>query len=141
MHVAGTANAWQQMPAGLGEPGDVIMNRLEILSVSTDFSAILGDSITDGMKRVMGAGGTEAILFHLDLAGFDDAGKFHEKLSEIFGSGTEALERVILKELHQKARVPPASTSDVDFVNQVELARKGFEATIGREGRQIGNPT
>jgi hypothetical protein len=108
---------------------------LEILSTGTDFSAVLRNSIDEGMKRVLGAGGTQAILYHLNLPSFDNPRKFHEKLSAIFGDGTASLERVILQHLHQTMGVRPASAKDDDFVNQVELARRKFDATMRRDRR------
>jgi hypothetical protein len=103
--------------------------QVQKVSLETDFDAILRDSISEGMKRVLGAGGTQAILYHLNLPSLDNPKKFHEKLSAIFGVGTPSLERVILQQLHQTMGVQPSSAKDDDFVNQVELARRRFDAT------------
>ena len=117
---------------------------LQSLSVATvpekalsteEFAMVLSDSISRGMIKVLGAGGTQAILYHLDLPSFDNPKKFHEKLTSIFGVGTASLERVILQQLHEAMGVRPASSKDDDFVNQVELAERKFE-TAARLNRR-----
>jgi hypothetical protein len=107
---------------------------LEVLSAGTRFSAVLRDSISAGMSRVIGVEGTQAMLYYIDLPGLDIPEKFHERLKEIFGSGTGALERFILEELYQMTGVSPASVNEGDFVNQVELAKQMFDETT-RKGR------
>jgi len=92
------------------------------------FHEVLRDSISDGMRRVLGAEGTQATLHHLDLPSFDDPRKFHERLSEIFGLGTASLERVIIQQLHRATGVSSALAGDGDFVEQVELAKRSFHA-------------
>ncbi len=96
------------------------------------FYAVLRDSILDGMNVVLGAEGTRATLFHLDLPSFYDPKEFHERLTEIFGFGTASLERVIIQQLHQAMGVSPAFAKDDDFVSQVELAKRRFDETEGR---------
>jgi len=103
------------------------------------FHAVLRESIWDGMVRVLGVEGTQAILYHLDLPSLDDPKKFHERLTEIFGFGTASLEAVILQRLHEKTGVTPAMKKDGDFVTQVELARRSFsDANVSRDGRREG---
>jgi len=110
---------------------------LEVLSEDTRFSAMLRDSISEGMSRVIGVGGTQAMLYYLDLPSFDSPEKFHEKLTEIFGSGTAALERAILQQLYQMVDVGSSPTNEDDgFVNQVELAKQRFDETARRDGRR-----
>jgi len=111
---------------------------LEGPSADARFYAVLRDSISEGMKRVLGAEGTRATLYHLDLPSFDNPKEFHQRLKEIFGFGTASLERVILQQLHQSMGVIPALVKDDDFVNQVELAKRRFDQTEGREGRRRG---
>jgi len=106
---------------------------LEILSKEMGFAAILRDSISEGMTKVLGAGGTQAILYHLDLHEVDDPKKIHDKLFAILGPGTVALERVIVQSLHQSLALCPASGTDGDFAKQVELARQSFDAVGGSD--------
>jgi hypothetical protein len=108
---------------------------LEVLSAGTRFAAVLRDSISAGMSRVIGVEGTQSMLYYIDLPGSDNPEKFHERLKEIFGSGTAALERVILQELYQMTGVSHASVNEGDFVNKVELARRMFEEAAARKGR------
>jgi len=112
--------------------GVVKAPELDAPSADARFCAVLRDSISDGMNRVLGAEGTRAILYHLDLPSFDDPKRFHERLTEIFGFGTASLERVILQQLHQSMGVVPAFVKNDDFVNQVELAKRRFDETEGR---------
>jgi len=109
---------------------------LEVLSADSRFSVVLRDSISEGMSRVIGVGGTQAMLYYLGLPSLDNPEKFHEKLTEIFGSGTAALERAILQQLHQAVGVSSTPMNDHDFVNQVELARRSFDETAIRKGRR-----
>jgi len=109
---------------------------LEALSADKSFSGVLRDSISEGMNSVLGVGGTQAMLYHLDMPSFDDPRKFHEKLTEIFGFGTAPLERVILQKLHETMGVSPASMKDGDFVDQVELAKRRFDETARLERRR-----
>ena len=109
---------------------------LEGPSADASFYAVLRDSISRGMNKVLGAEGTRAILYHLNLPSFDNPRRFHERLTEIFGFGTPSLERVIIQQLHQSMGVIPAPAENDDFVNQVELARRRFDETQGREGRR-----
>ncbi len=99
------------------------------------FYGVLRDSIADGMNMVLGAEGTQAILYHLDLPGFDDPRRFHERLTEIFGFGTASLERVIIQQLHRATGVSSALARGGDFLEQVELAKRSFHA---KEGRRLG---
>ncbi|MDA4116589.1 MAG: DUF3227 domain-containing protein [Thaumarchaeota archaeon] len=99
------------------------------------FHQVLRDSIADGMNRILGAEGTQAILYHLDLPSFDDPKKFHDRLTEIFGFGTASLERVIIQQLHRATGVSSALARDGDFVGQVALAQQSFHA---KEGRRMG---
>lgn len=104
---------------------------MEARSVSvpakTEFDKVFSDSISQGMVLVLGAGGAQAIRYHMNLPSFENPKKFHEKLSAIFGVGTPSLERVILQQLFQSMGVRPAAQRDDDFVNQVEGARRHFE--------------
>jgi hypothetical protein len=107
---------------------------LEVLSADTRFSAVLRDSMSEGTSGV--GVGTQAIPYCLDLPSFDNPEKFHEKLTEIFGSGTAALERTILQQLQQAVCVSSAPTNDNHFVNQVELAKRKFDETARRDSRR-----
>jgi hypothetical protein len=108
---------------------------LDVLSADKHFSALLRDSISEGMSRVIGVDGTQAMLYYIGLPSLDDPEKFHGKLAEIFGSGTAALERAILQQLHQAVGVSSTPMNDHDFVNQVELAKQSFGETAIRKGR------
>jgi hypothetical protein len=108
---------------------------LDVVSADTRFSAVLRDSISEGMSMVIGVDGTQAMLYYLGLPSLDNPEEFHEKLTGIFGSGTAALERAILQRLHQAVGVSSTPMNDHDFVNQVELARRSFDETAkGRDG-------
>jgi hypothetical protein len=109
---------------------------LEVLSAETRFSAVLRDSISEGMNRVIGVDGTQAMLYYLDLPSFDSPEKFHERLTEIFGFGTAAVERVILQRLYEMVGISPAPMNDGDFVSQVELAKQRFDEASIRMGRR-----
>jgi len=111
---------------------------IEAPSADARFHAVFRGSILDGMNTVLGAEGTRAILYHLDLPSFDNPKRFHERLTEIFGFGTPSLERVILQQLHQSMGVVPAFVKDDDFVNQVELAKQRFDETVERDRRRRG---
>jgi hypothetical protein len=134
MLVAETASTGRAVKPGLPSLGDA--NVFEIMSRRTDFSAVLRDSIEEGMKSVLGNGGAQAIFYHLDLPSFDNPKRFHEKLSAIFGVGTAALERVIIQRLHQNLGFRPAPTKEGDFVIEVELARSSFDASATRKGER-----
>jgi hypothetical protein len=111
---------------------------LEVLSADTRFSAVLRDSISEGMSRVIGVGGTRAMLYYLDLPSLDSPEKFHERLTELFGLGTAALERVMIQQLNLTVGIGPAPVIEGNFVDQVELARLSFYETEGRKGRRQG---
>ena len=119
-------------PLGVKVPG------LEGPSADASFYAVFRDSISGGMNKVLGAEGTRAILYHLNLPSLDNPKRFHERLTEIFGFGTPSLERVIIQQLHRSMGVIPALAENDDFVNQVELARRRFDETEGRGGRRRG---
>jgi hypothetical protein len=108
------------------------VSELAAPSADAGFYAVLRDSISSGMNRVLGAEGTQAILYHLDLPSFDNPRRFHERLTEIFGHGTASLERVIIQQLHLTTGVSPALAKSDDFLGQVELARRSFDAKAGR---------
>ena len=119
-------------PFGVKVPG------LEGPSADASFYAVLRDSISRGMNKVLGTEGTRAIFYHLNLPSFDNPRRFHERLTEIFGFGTPSLERVIIQQLHQSMGVIPAPAENDDFVNQVELAKLRFDETERRERRRRG---
>jgi len=107
-------------------PGDESISKTATQGAD-DFESILSTSIAEGMMRVLGPGGAQAIFFHLDMSKFDDPARFHEKLTTIFGVGTGSLERVILQHLHQTMGIQPAFQKDDGFVAQVERAKKHFD--------------
>jgi hypothetical protein len=120
------------------QPLGVKVAGLEGPSGEASFYAVLRDSISRGMNKVLGAEGTRAIIYHLNLPSFDNPRRFHERLTEIFGFGTASLERVIIQQLHQSMGVLPALAENDDFVNQVELAKVRFDETERRERRRRG---
>jgi hypothetical protein len=135
--VSGTSGKkGKEMTRNLQSPGVTKVPELEVLSADTRFSAMLRDSISEGMSRVIGVGGTQAMLYYLDLPSLDNPEKFHEKLTEIFGSGTAALERAILEQLYQTVDVSASPMNDDGFVNQVELAKRRFDEAARRDGRR-----
>jgi len=111
----------------LRKHGEYELQELGTARSKPEFEDLLSDAISQGMQKVLGAGGTQAIMYHLHLPDFGNPKRFHERLSAIFGPGTESLERVILQNLHESMRVRPASGGS-DFVAQVEAARKWFAA-------------
>jgi hypothetical protein len=98
-----------------------------------DFSPVFEGAVAQGLKAVLGDGGAQAILFHLDMSNFDDAKTFHERLSGLFGIGTPALEQVILQELFRKIDAQLVPSNEAGFVEQVELAKKRFDSKTRKE--------
>ena len=97
------------------------------------FDEVFEQSVSRGMKTVLGTGGAQAIFFHLGLSDFGDARRFHERLTTIFGVGTASLEHVILQQLHQAMGVSPSGKMEGDFVRQVERAKHRYqEARLSR---------
>jgi hypothetical protein len=109
---------------------------IQILSKNGDFDEILRDSIPEGMKIVLGENGTQAILYHIDIEEVESPEKFHDRLFEVFGVGTLPLERIIVGQLRQNVGLKPASSKDMDFSKQVELARRSFSASAGPKRSQ-----
>lgn len=110
------------------------MQRLELrgesrlpTSETGDFDEVFHQSVSRGMMTVLGAGGAQAIFFHLGLPNFGDPKKFHERLTTIFGVGTASLEHVILQHLHQAIGVRPSGSTNEDFVKQVERVKHRYK--------------
>ena len=133
MVVAETATGRQNMTEA-PEAGETSSLRLHPLSTDRGFAEVFRSSVAEGMGRVLGPGGAQAILYHLNLPNFGDPDLVHEKLTSIFGVGTASLERVILQQLNKSVGFRQAPSKDFDFLDGVERAKGAFEiAKLDRE--------
>ena len=95
------------------------------------FQMLFNQAVTMGLTDVLGATGARAAFFHLGLSDSSDAKKVHEGLVHFFGSGTQALEASILRELYSRlgSRFDPGvSMTFSGFVNE---ARKLHSRATG----------
>jgi hypothetical protein len=69
--------------------------------VNKEFDATFTIAVHGGLDKVLGKGGTEAVLVHMKMTNnLPDAAEFHAKLLALFGvQGTLSLERAIVKDL------------------------------------------
>jgi hypothetical protein len=114
-------------------PAKVKSVKIRSLHDERSFGIVLRDSIKEGMVKVLGAGGAQAMFYYLGLPDLDSPTRFHERLESVFGSGAPSLERVILEEIYQKIGAIP-SMQDDDFVGQIERARRHYETAGQTEG-------
>ncbi|MBI2184276.1 MAG: hypothetical protein HYU39_04870 [Thaumarchaeota archaeon] len=82
------------------------------------------ESILEGMNNTLGKGGTQALLFHLQLIQYaNNPRQFHNNLYSILGPGAITLEKVIVKELFNRLNMRYDDRNDFDFEKHMDLAR------------------
>lgn len=90
------------------------------------FQAKLHAAITRGLSEVLGDAGAKATSFHLGLTPTSTAAAVHDGLVKIFGSGTQALELSILRELYSAVGSkfePEESKTFVGYVTEAKRVR------------------
>jgi len=80
----------------------------------------------------------KAVLSNIELTRCaDNPEEFHKDLYEIFNEGASIIERVIIKELFQKLRVPYKDEGNLDFAVKIDHAKALFatrqRATMDRK--------
>jgi len=106
------------------------------------FSETLNECIIEGLRSVLGEGGVKAVLFSIEYGQhIDDPEEFHRYLFLIFGEGTLALEKVIVRKLFQRLNMPYEEKGDFSLSSSVEQARKLFAANLRRVEAKITNET
>ena len=102
-------------------------NQVERPSPRTEsFQMRLYRAITGGLSDVLGAAGAQATSFHLGLKPTTGAAAFHDGLVRMFGTGAQALELSILRELYSglgSAFDPEESKTFVDYVSDAKKMR------------------
>jgi hypothetical protein len=92
------------------------------------FVSLLADSICESIIDTMG----KDVLSILVSKGFlDDMANPREldrSLSSTFGNASVMLERIIIKGLYQKLRIPYDSTFAFNYSNALDVARNAFVA-------------
>jgi hypothetical protein len=71
-----------------------------------EFAPEFVNAVHGGLDKVLGASGTNSVLFHIKMGeALPDSVEFHKRLLAIFGAlGTLSLERAIVKDLATRLR-------------------------------------
>jgi hypothetical protein len=96
--------------------------------MESKFSQEYHRCVFDGLKSTLGESGMDAILFDIESHRcVEDARTLHKKLHGIFGDGAFTIEKVIVKELCRRLKVPHEEQKDFDFARSVGRTIKLFK--------------
>ena len=88
------------------------------------FSTLLADSISESIADTLGKDALAILASKGLLDNPDNPTELERQLSSTFGNGSAVLERIIVKGLFQKLRIPFDSNLSFDYAKALEVARK-----------------
>ena len=90
------------------------------------FTSVLIDSICEGIKDALGKDALEILVSKGLLDNSNEPKKLERQLATIFGTGHTVLERIIVKTLYRKLRVPYDSTLNFDYAKALVVAKNAL---------------
>jgi hypothetical protein len=97
------------------------------------FSSLLRDSVCESIADTLGKNVLSILVSKGLLDNADNPGEFEKQLSFTFGNGSVVLERIIVKGLYQKLRIPFDSTFGFDYAKALDVARNALFGEIRRK--------
>lgn len=91
------------------------------------FSDVFSEAVLGAMAEVLGDSGARAMSFYLRPLDFDDVESFQRKLRAILGTGSPALERVMVRHLASQLEVPSSELRPEDLGGSASIARRMLE--------------
>jgi hypothetical protein len=90
------------------------------------FSSLLTDTVVESMADILGESVLSLLISKGMLDNADDPSELERQLSSTFGNGSVVLERIIVKGLYQKLRIPFDSNHGFDYAKALEVARNAY---------------
>lgn len=88
------------------------------------FTMLLNQCILDAMKGLLGEGGAQHLLLHLQLVHYaQNSDEFHKDLRSILNRSSQVLERMIVEELFRRLDIPYHEKRAFDFERYIKQAR------------------
>ncbi len=87
------------------------------------FTSVLIDSACEAVADALGKDVLGILASRGVLDNSDNPTEFQKQLSSIFGNGANVLERIIVKALYQRLRIPYDSTFDFDYAKALDVAK------------------
>jgi hypothetical protein len=87
------------------------------------FSSLLIDTVLESMADILGESAVSILVSKGMLDNADNPTELEKQLSLTFGNGSVVLERMIVKALYQKLRIPYDSSSGFNYAKALDVAR------------------
>ncbi len=87
------------------------------------FSSLLTDTVLESMADILGENVVSLLISKGMLDNADNPKELERQLSSTFGNGSVVLERMIVKALYQKLRIPFNSSFGFDYGKALDVAR------------------
>jgi len=87
------------------------------------FSSLLTDTVLESMADILGENVVSLLISKGMLDNADNPKELEKQLSSTFGSGSVVLERMIVKALYQKLRIPFNSSFGFEYGKALDVAR------------------
>jgi hypothetical protein len=97
------------------------------------FSSLLKDTVCESITDTLGKNVLSILVSKGLLDNADNPGELERQLSSTFGNGSVVLERIIVKGLYQKLRIPFDSTFGFDYAKALDIARSALFGEIRRK--------
>jgi len=87
------------------------------------FTSLLTDSIQESIEDSLGKNVLAVLVSKGLLDDAENPGELERQLNSTFGNASSVLERIIVKGLYQKLRIPFDSNLSFDYAKALEVAR------------------
>ena len=131
--VVETSTSGLARPAGYEVPIQNFRRENSKLAGEKAFSSVLTESVCDAVGDALGKNVLSILVSKGLLDNANNPKELERQLSLTFGNGSAVLERIIVKGLYQKLRVPFDSTVGFDYAKALDLARNVLFEEIRRK--------
>jgi hypothetical protein len=97
------------------------------------FSSLLTDSVCESISAALGNIALSILVSEGSLDEMGNPSELDRQLSSKFGNGATMLERIIVKGLYRKLRIPFDPTVAFDYAMSLDTARNAFFVKNRRE--------
>ncbi len=97
------------------------------------FSSVLTDSVCEAVGDALGKNVLSILVSKGLLDNANNPRELERQLSSTFGNGSAVLERIIVKGLYQKLRIPFDSSYGFDYAKALDVARNVLFVEIRRK--------
>jgi len=121
--VVGTSSSSITRPPGYEIPARNLSRENAKPVDEKGFSSLLTDTVLESMADILGENVVSVLISKGMLDHADNPPELERQLSSTFGNGSVVLERMIVKALYQKLRIPFNSSFGFDYGKALDVAR------------------